>query len=89
MFNLWKGRTSTRYSVVEDSEKLLAEENQTVIFEDPRRKTSSRLFSLLIQVFLFFIACGVGLYAGQQWHNDLDEICTRHVSQYCNNSLAN
>ena len=73
-----------QYSLVEDRERLLAEESQPL--ELPLglpRRPWLQWTAILFHLILFCIAASLGAFVGLRWLRNPDGYCTRHTSQYC------
>jgi hypothetical protein len=69
----------------ESGERLLAEEEGTLWSsgDESSSDTCKAVAMILLQInvlgFLFLVGCVFGFY----WRGDLNSLCSRHVSQYC------
>jgi hypothetical protein len=76
--------TVPRYSLVEDREKLLAEESQPLeLRSDLRGGPWLRWTVVLFHLIIFCTATFLGALIGLRWLSNPDSFCTRHISQYC------
>lgn len=68
----------------ESGERLLVEEEGTLWSERETASPTCNSFAVcLMQLSALVLVFVVGTLLGFHWRGDLDGLCSRHVSQYC------
>lgn len=68
----------------ESGERLLAEEEGTVWSgNETSAPTCNSFAECLLQLGVLLLVFLVGTLFGFHWRGDMDALCSRHVSQYC------
>jgi hypothetical protein len=83
-FLVGKKSTVPLYSLVEDREKLLAEDSQPLeVCPAPPKRLRLQWTVVLLHLIIFCIAASLGALIGLRWLSNPDSFCTGHISRYC------
>lgn len=80
-----KSSSHVQHLLQESGEQFLAEEEGTrwTEREEEETPTCKSFTTNLLQVTALGLAFLIGTLFGFRWRGDLDGLCSRHVSQYC------